>query len=42
MKRSEREPKLSSEAVKRIKEARKRIKAGEFETEEQARKKLGL
>ncbi|VVB65529.1 Uncharacterised protein [Candidatus Gugararchaeum adminiculabundum] len=35
-------PKLSREAVKRIAEARKRIKAGSFVTEAEARKRLGL
>ena len=36
------EPELSREAVERIVEARKRIKAGDFVTEEEAKKRLGL
>ncbi|HIH18612.1 TPA: hypothetical protein HA225_01405 [Candidatus Micrarchaeota archaeon] len=36
------EPELSREAVEKIEAARKRIKAGDFVTEEEARKRLGL
>ncbi|OIO20614.1 hypothetical protein COV61_00690 [Candidatus Micrarchaeota archaeon CG11_big_fil_rev_8_21_14_0_20_47_5] len=42
VKNCKKEPELSSEAVERIEEARKRIKAGDFVTEEEARKRLGL
>ena len=35
-------PKLSLETIKAIKEAREKIKAGEFYTEEEAKKILGL
>ena len=35
-------PELSREAIQRIERARQRIKAGDFLTEEQARKRLGL
>lgn len=38
----EKEPKLSQKTVKDIKEARNRIKKGEFYTEEEARKILGV
>ena len=38
----ENEPKLSQKTIKEIKEARERIKKGEFYTEEEARKILGL
>lgn len=36
------EPELSKEAVERIEKARERIKAGDFVTEHDARKRLGL
>lgn len=36
------EPELSKEAVERIEKARQRIKAGDFATEYEARKRLGL
>ncbi|MBS3084746.1 hypothetical protein J4411_02435 [Candidatus Pacearchaeota archaeon] len=36
------EPKLSQKAIKEIKESRERIKKGEFYTEEEAKKILGL
>ena len=36
------EPELSREAVIAIEEARKRIRVGEFITEEEARKRLGF
>ncbi|MFH1107132.1 MAG: hypothetical protein V1787_04520 [Candidatus Micrarchaeota archaeon] len=36
------EPELSKEAVERIELARRRIKSGEFATEAEARKRLGL
>ena len=39
---AEREPKLSQKSIKDIKEARERIKKGEFYTEEEARKILGI
>ena len=38
----EREPKLSQKTINEIKEARERIKKGEFYTEEEAKKILGL
>ena len=38
----EKEPKLSQKTIKEIKEARERIKRGEFYTEEEAKKILGL
>ena len=38
----EKEPKLSQKTIKEIKEARERIKKGEFYTEEEAKKILGL
>jgi len=38
----EKEPKLSQKTIQEIKEARERIKKGEFYTEEEARKILGL
>lgn len=38
----ENEPKLSQKTIKEIKEARKRIKKGEFYTEAEAKKILGL
>ena len=42
VKLTEKEPKLSQKTIKEIKEARKRIKKGEFYTEEEAKKILGL
>jgi hypothetical protein len=36
------EPNLSKKAVERIEAARKRIKSGDFATEEEARKRLGI
>ena len=38
----EKEPKLSQKAILEIKEARERIKKGEFYTEEEAKKILGV
>jgi predicted transcriptional regulator len=38
----EKEPKLSKKTIQDIKEARERIKKGEFYTEEEAKKILGL
>jgi predicted transcriptional regulator len=38
----EKEPKLSQKAIQDIKEARERIKKGEFYTEKEAKKILGL
>jgi len=38
----EKEPKLSQKTIQEIKEARERIKRGEFYTEEEAKKILGL
>ncbi len=38
----EKEPKLSQKTVQEIKEARERIKKGEFYTEKEAKKILGL
>ena len=38
----ENEPKLSQRAIQEIREARERIKKGEFYTEEEAKKILGL
>ncbi|MDO8622891.1 MAG: hypothetical protein Q7R52_01490 [archaeon] len=38
----EKEPKLNQKAILEIKEARERIKKGEFYTEEEAKKILGL
>ena len=40
--KSENEPKLSQKTIKEIKEARERIKKGEFYTEAEAKKILGL
>jgi len=42
VKMCEKEPKLSQKTVKEIKEARERIKKGEFYTEAEAKKILGL
>ena len=39
---SEKEPKLSQKTIKEIKEARERVKKGEFYTEAEAKKILGL
>ncbi len=39
---SEKKPKLSQKTIQEIKEARERIKKGEFYTEEEAKKILGL
>ena len=41
-KMSEKEPRLSKKTIKEIKEARERIKKGEFYTEEEAKSILGL
>jgi len=38
----EKEPKLSQKTIREIKEARENIKKGEFYTEEEAKKILGL
>jgi hypothetical protein len=38
----EKEPKLSQQTIQEIKEARERIKKGEFYTEDEAKKILGL
>ena len=38
----EKEPRLSQKTIREIKEARERIKKGEFYTEEEAKKILGL
>ena len=38
----EKEPKLSQKTIQEIKEAREKIKKGEFYTEEEAKKILGL
>jgi len=38
----EKEPKLSQKTINEIKEARERIKKGEFYTEEEAKKILGI
>jgi len=38
----EKDPKLSKKTIQEIKEARDRIKAGEFYTEKEAKKILGL
>lgn len=38
----EKEPKLSQKTIEEIKEARERVKKGEFYTEEEAKKILGL
>ncbi len=42
MKMCEKEPRLSKKTIIEIKEARERIKKGEFYTEEEAKKILGL
>ena len=42
IKTCEKEPKLSQKTIQEIKEARERIKKGEFYTEEEAKKILGL
>jgi len=41
-KKCEKEPRLSQKVVKEVKLARERIKRGEFYTEEEAKKILGL
>jgi hypothetical protein len=38
----EKDPKISAKAIKEINQARERIKKGEFYTEEEAKKILGL
>jgi len=38
----EKEPKLSQKTIQEIKKARERVKSGEFYTEEEAKKILGL
>jgi predicted transcriptional regulator len=38
----EKDPKLSQKAIQEIKEAREKVKNGEFYTEEEAKKILGL
>ena len=38
----EKEPQLSQRTIQEIKEAREKIKSGEFYTEEEAKKILGL
>ena len=42
IKTCEKEPKLSQKTIQEIKEARERIKKGEFYTEEEAKKILGI
>ena len=42
LKKVKKQPELSKETVIAIEEARKRIKAGNFITEEEARKRLGF
>lgn len=42
VKTCEKEPKLSQKTILEIKEARERIKKGEFYTEEEAKKILGI
>ena len=42
VKTAEKEPRLSQKVIKEIKEARERIKKGEYYTEEEAKKILGL
>ncbi len=42
VKMCEKEPKLSQQTILEIKEARERIKKGEFYTEDEAKKILGL
>jgi len=42
VKTSEKEPELSKETIKAIEKARERIKKGNFLTETEARKRLGL
>jgi hypothetical protein len=39
---SEKEPELSQKTIQEIKEARERVKKGEFYTEEEAKKILGI
>ncbi|MBU0929545.1 MAG: hypothetical protein KJ623_00545 [Nanoarchaeota archaeon] len=42
IKTCEKEPKLSQKTIQEIKEARERVKKGEFYTEEEAKKILGI
>ena len=42
VKTCEKEPKLSQKTIQEIKEARERIKKGEFYTEQEAKKILGI
>ena len=42
VKMCEKQPKLSQQTIQEIKEAREKIKKGEFYTEEEAKKILGL
>ena len=42
IKQVEKEPKVSQKTIQEIKEARERIKKGEFYTEEEAKKILGV
>jgi len=42
IRKCEKEPKLSQKTILEIKEARERVKRGEFYTEEEAKKILGL
>lgn len=42
IKTCEKEPKLSQKTIQEIKDARERIKKGEFYTEEEAKKILGI
>ncbi len=41
-KNAKKQPKLSKEAIESIERARKRIRAGNFVTEEEAKKRLGF
>ena len=42
VKKTKSEPELSKEAIEQIEKSRKRIKEGNFVTEEEARRRLGL
>jgi len=42
MKMCEKEPKLSQQTIEEIKQAREKIKSGEFYTEEEAKEILGM
>ena len=42
VKKTKSEPELSREAIEQIEKSRKRIKEGNFVTEEEARRRLGL